>query len=267
MRARNIKPGFFKNEALADIAPLGRILFAGLWCMADRSGRLEDRPKRIKVELLPYDNCNVNSLLDDLTSKGFINRYSVNGSKYIEIPKFSNHQNCHVREPDSIIPAQCQHSASTVPAQPLTESPLLIPESPVLIPLYPITCQHEASTVPPTQEIVALYHRILPELPRIKDITAAIKKSIEPRWKEHCDLSWWEDYFSGIRDCDWLMGRKKDWSANFMWLIGPKNMVKVLSGFYEKTHTVVVEPLTARGMKNLAVAEEWLKNQGEDNGS
>ena len=46
-RARNIKPGFFANENLAECDPLARLLFAGLWCLADREGRLEDRPKRI----------------------------------------------------------------------------------------------------------------------------------------------------------------------------------------------------------------------------
>ena len=45
MRARNIKPGFFKNDALAELDFAGRLLFIGLWGIADRAGRLEDRPK------------------------------------------------------------------------------------------------------------------------------------------------------------------------------------------------------------------------------
>ena len=48
MRARNIKPGFFRDEQLMQVPPLGRILFAGLWCLADREGRLPDRPAQIK---------------------------------------------------------------------------------------------------------------------------------------------------------------------------------------------------------------------------
>ena len=51
MRARNLKPGFFQNEYLADLPPLARILFCGLWCSADRNGRLEYRPKKIKAEI------------------------------------------------------------------------------------------------------------------------------------------------------------------------------------------------------------------------
>lgn len=113
MRARNIKPGFFKNEELADCDPLARILFAGLWCMADKAGRLEDRPKRIKAEVLPYDDCDVDALLDQLQRRDFIVRYSANGAKYLTIPRFCAHQHQHMREPESTIPAPCPYSADT----------------------------------------------------------------------------------------------------------------------------------------------------------
>lgn len=36
MRARNIKPGFFSNDLLPECEPLARLLFIGLWCMADK---------------------------------------------------------------------------------------------------------------------------------------------------------------------------------------------------------------------------------------
>ena len=53
-RTRNIKPGFFRNEDLAELGAYAMLLYAGLWTIADREGRLEDRPKRIKVDVLPY---------------------------------------------------------------------------------------------------------------------------------------------------------------------------------------------------------------------
>lgn len=103
-RVRVIKPGFFLNDALAECNPLARLLFAGLWCIADREGRLEDRPRRIKAELLPYDDCNVDELLDQLHKHGFIIRYEVDGEQYIQIVNFLRHQNPHYKEPDSTIP-------------------------------------------------------------------------------------------------------------------------------------------------------------------
>jgi hypothetical protein len=104
-RSRNIKPGFFKNEELAEIEPLGRILFEGLWCLADREGRLEDRPKRIKAEVLAYDDCDVDNLLEQLHKRGFIVRYEVDGKRYIQVTNFVRHQKPHPNEKPSVIPA------------------------------------------------------------------------------------------------------------------------------------------------------------------
>jgi len=106
-RSRNIKPAFFFNEQLAEVEPLGRILFIGLWTIADREGRLEDRPRKIKAEVLAYDDCDVDKLLTELHEKGFIVRYEVEGKKYIWIKKFSKHQNPHVKEAQSTIPKYC----------------------------------------------------------------------------------------------------------------------------------------------------------------
>lgn len=138
-RARNIKPGFFKNDVLAECQPLARLLFAGLWCEADRAGRLEDRPARIKVECLPYDECDANALLGELADHGFIVRYTANNIKYIQILAFDKHQNPHIREPASSIPGPNEHGASTVQAQCKNgtghaDSPSLIPDSPSRIP-------------------------------------------------------------------------------------------------------------------------------------
>jgi hypothetical protein len=103
-RTRNIKPSFFINDELAEIEPFGRLLYIGLWTLADRKGRLEDRPKRIKVELFPYDNIDVDQLLNQLAGHRFIIRYQVDGERYISIPKFLIHQNPHPKESASLIP-------------------------------------------------------------------------------------------------------------------------------------------------------------------
>lgn len=132
-RARNIKPSFFANDDLADINPLGRLLFIGLWTLADREGRLEDRPRRIKAEVLPYDNCDVDGLLDDLEQHGFILRYVVNEERFIQVVNFAKHQNPHVKESASSIPAPTEEAGSTVQAQckaqPEPEQAGLIPDS------------------------------------------------------------------------------------------------------------------------------------------
>ncbi len=99
-RARNIKPAFFNNDELAEIEPIGRLLFIGLWTICDYKGNLEYRPKKIKASILPYDNCNVDELSINLEQSGFIQSYSNNGITYINIVNFTKHQNPHKNERD-----------------------------------------------------------------------------------------------------------------------------------------------------------------------
>jgi hypothetical protein len=103
-RARNIKPGFYQNDVLAECSVWARMIFPGLWMLADRDGKLEDRPARIKAALLPYDGQNVDKLLGELAARGFIRRYDADGQKYIQISNFRKHQNPHCKEPESTIP-------------------------------------------------------------------------------------------------------------------------------------------------------------------
>ena len=103
-RTRLLKPSFFKNENLADLPMAARLLFAGLWTLADRQGRLEDRPRRIKAELLPYDSVNCDSLLTELYNAGFIVRYETEGFCVIQVVSFDKHQSPHHAEKDSQLP-------------------------------------------------------------------------------------------------------------------------------------------------------------------
>lgn len=103
-RLRTLKPTFFTHEQLCDLPPLHRILFAGLWCHADREGRLEDRPRFLKTVVLPYDNCDVDAMLSDLAARGFVIAYAVGGTRLLWIPKFSDHQQPHYREKPSTLP-------------------------------------------------------------------------------------------------------------------------------------------------------------------
>jgi len=97
-RSRNIKPAFFSNDELAEIPPIGRLLFIGLWTIADYKGDLSYRPARIKAQLLPYDNCDIEQIIKALDLSGFISIYSVQDQNYIHITNFCKHQNPHINE-------------------------------------------------------------------------------------------------------------------------------------------------------------------------
>lgn len=134
-RARSLKPGFFSNEDLIELPFEYRLLFAGLWTMADRAGRLEDRPKRIKLTIFPGDSVDCEAGLVALASKSFIQRYEVGSIRYIQICAWSKHQSPHIKETASTIPAPCEPGADTsvaalTPSSLTPDSGLLTPDSP-----------------------------------------------------------------------------------------------------------------------------------------
>jgi hypothetical protein len=107
-RIRQIKPVFFIDDDLALCSRDARFFFVGLWTLADREGRLEDRPARMKAQLFPYDADitphEIEGFLDELSNGHFISRYIANGKRLIWIRSFDKHQHCHHREPDSQLP-------------------------------------------------------------------------------------------------------------------------------------------------------------------
>ena len=156
-RARNIKPAFFKNEDLAELPFEVRLLFIGLWTLADREGRLEDRPKRIQMELFPADAVDVDGGLWALQERGFILRYEAEGTRCIQVVAFGKHQAPHARETPSVLPAPGQSTTKAMPRHDLgsVESSPRSPESLDLNPsslnpsfLKPESLQNPSSAAP-----------------------------------------------------------------------------------------------------------------------
>lgn len=121
-RARNIKPSFFSNDELGEIEPVGRLLFIGLWTLCDHKGDLEWRSKRIKAQLLPYDECDIEQLAINLDKSGFIRFYSDGDKLYVRVLNFEKHQNPHKNEKakGSEIPGYCDWMREVVDLEGLT---------------------------------------------------------------------------------------------------------------------------------------------------
>ena len=269
-RARNIKPGFFTNDSLAECDPFARLLFAGLWTIADRAGRLEDRPKRIKAALLPYDECDVEELLNQLCVHGFIVRYEVGGQRLIQVLAFDKHQNPHKNEPESTLPAFYQapeqHSTSTVQAPEqhssnradslnlIPDSINTSPEGDVAEPDEQVQPTAGANGVQTSQQldqcphndIIAIYHEKLPMGTMVRSWTPARQKALRARWREdksRQNLRWWADFFEYVGQSDFLTGRtashgRAPFVVSLSWLCNAENFAKVIEGNFENRERI-----------------------------
>jgi hypothetical protein len=108
MRIRTIKPEFFTHDRLFEAElehkmPL-RIAFAGLWCAADREGRFKWEPRRLGVQILPYDGVDFSRVLDALVTRGFLVKYATEAGDFGWIPGFSRHQIVNNKERASELP-------------------------------------------------------------------------------------------------------------------------------------------------------------------
>jgi uncharacterized protein YlbG (UPF0298 family) len=97
-RARNIKPGFFTNDNLGELSAYARLAFIGLWSQADFNGNMKYKPKRLKVEVLPYDNVDFSELVKELSDAGFVMTYETGGDQYLHVINFKKHQRPHKNE-------------------------------------------------------------------------------------------------------------------------------------------------------------------------
>ena len=127
MRIRQIKPSFWLNEDLAKLSHLARLTWVGLWAIADRAGRMEARPQRIRGQLFPYEpSIQIDAILSELQAGGFLVRYENDGAWYFEIPNFTKHQRFSGQEAknDSTLPGPKESgsvSASKEEAKPASK--------------------------------------------------------------------------------------------------------------------------------------------------
>lgn len=109
-RIRYLKPDFFKDEDIKDLPYEARLFYQGLWVQADREGRGEDRPSRLKIEIMPYDEVDAEKIMQTLAlpkknaKRPFIIRYEVSGERYYQIVNWTKHQKPHKTERNSDIP-------------------------------------------------------------------------------------------------------------------------------------------------------------------
>ena len=116
-RIRSIKHDFFLDSKIAKKQPLVRLFFIGLWCLADKEGRLEEDPDRLKLQVLPYDKISVENCLAAL-HPDFIIRYQLGHKRYIQIKNFVKHQHPHPNETSFNIPSHLSTEAVELHCKP-----------------------------------------------------------------------------------------------------------------------------------------------------
>lgn len=93
----------------------------------------------------------------------------------------------------------------------------------------------------PHQEIIALYHELLPTGTQVRVWNGTRAKHLQARWREsekRQSLDWWRRFFNYVADSEFLTGRtpapanRKPFLVGLDWLVKPDNFAKVIEGKY-----------------------------------
>ena len=231
-RIRTIKPEFWTDEKLTECSLSARLLFIGTWNFADDAGNLDRSPKQIKARVFPLDVIDCEPLLQELIDQGLLIEYLVNEKLFLHINGFTKHQ--IINRPskptcpdfDESVKVN-EHSVSAHHGREGKGKEGKGKEG-----LKDLVKSSESDNCP-HEKIIAIYHEVLFELPKVQIWNDKRKSALMARWKESADrqnLEWWEQFFTDVKKSDFLMGKKTDFKANLEWLLLPKNFPKVLEG-------------------------------------
>lgn len=241
-RIRTIKPEFWTDEKVVELSAFARLLFIGLWNFCDDDGRMVYSPKRIKMQIFPSDSVDCSALFGEIERVSLASIYEVDGTTYLQINGFAKHQKIDKRSasklPTPPNPAESRRISSD-PAdgregikegngREVNTLVLSDAEDKISAPVKP-DCPH--------QEIIAIYHQVLPQCPRIRDWTPARAMQLRARWNEdenRQNLDYWKRFFEYIATCDFLVGRgKTPFFVDLEWITKQANFTKIREEKYE----------------------------------
>ncbi len=116
MRIRSIKPEFWKSERVAMLPRDSRLLFIGLWNLADDAGRFRAHPNLIQGELFPYEpGVAVAEWLGHLVEAGLVVLYEADGRRYGLVVGFAEHQKIDKRTESRLPPPPRRRGHASIP--------------------------------------------------------------------------------------------------------------------------------------------------------
>jgi hypothetical protein len=126
-RIRSVKPEYWDDQELAEqVSRDARLLYIGLWNLADEHGRLRGDARLIKGRIFPYDDDvtieAVAVMTAELALAGKVLPYQVDGVIYLYLPNLGRHQRLEADKVASKLPDQTGHDAEMLSPRALIDA-------------------------------------------------------------------------------------------------------------------------------------------------
>ncbi len=226
-RKRMIDPNIWQSEDFSKLSTLGKLVFIGLFSLADDEGRGRSNPVYLKSTLFPYEegirSADIDKTLSEISSNMSVIFYSCNGSSYYSLYNWNTWQKID-RPTESKIP---EYDETTM--QRLFDEHSTSPRR-VITPNKKEDNRKEKEDK--RIEIKDIYNQYCPNLPQVQKLTEKREKAIDKFLKEFTKEQFIE-ICKIANSTDFLIGKNDNgWKADFDFLMRTDKATNVLEGKY-----------------------------------
>ncbi|MDA3732865.1 hypothetical protein PBV87_15415 [Niameybacter massiliensis] len=114
----------------------------------------------------------------------------------------------------------------------------------------------------PYEDIIFEYNKICISLPQVQQVSDKRKKAMRTMWKyANGDIDILRTLFYKTESSDFLAGRKKEWKANFDWIMRENQAIAILEGQYDNSLKASVGTVTSQLMSKGM--QEFINGDGD----
>lgn len=240
MPSRILREGILTSDRINTLSAAAEVFYRRLMSVVDDFGRFDGRASILRVSCYPLRvdavrEADLSRWIAECVKAGLLVLYAVDGKPYLEMQDFRQQTRAKSKFPppsDGQVLDVCDADAAQPPSTRLADAK----QTPANATVFGVGVGVEGGVVEPTasspakpptcpvDEVIAVYHEVLPELPKVKLHTQDRVKVIRKVWawlftdpkpsdklpraatKDEA-LDWFRRYFTKARDNDFLMGR------------------------------------------------------------
>lgn len=225
-----IDPNIWQSEDFSKLSTLAKLVFIGLFSLADDEGRGRCNPVYLKSTLFPYEegirSADIDKTLSEISSNMSVIFYSCDGSSYYSLYNWSTWQKIDRPSQSKII----EYDEKTMQR-------LFVEGSSK--PRRGVSPKRKEDNIKEKEEkrirIKDIYNTNCSNLPQVQKLTEKRNKAIDSFVKEFT-----EEQFTQIcqiaNNTDFLVGKNKEgWKADFDFLMRIDKATNVLEGKYDNS--------------------------------
>jgi hypothetical protein len=260
-RIRTIKPEFPISETIGRLSREARLLYIQLWTVVDDSGRTRAASRLLASQLYPYDDDAgelIKHWIAELESSGCVACYEVDGTQYLELPKWLKHQKID-RPTPSRLPPNPQKIAS--PREETFPLPSTLDHGPSTKNLKKVVAL--SATTDPVKEAVTDWNLLADRLnlPKVERLSPGRRK----KWLANFgngSADRWGRVLVAVGLSGFCQGENdRGWKADFDFVVTASKIDKLLEGSYDGQ-----KPESALRQAARNVVREINSNAGDTGG-